>query len=59
MVNNVSKIKMRRLPHPTIDEETKKMMEDAKRYMMLKANGINYGLNRRRLLEVRERIRER
>ena len=57
-MNNVPKVKMRRLPHTTIDKETKKMMEEAKKYRILKANGIDYNLNRRKLLEVRERIRE-
>ena len=59
MENKVPRIRMRTLPHPKIDEEMKLVMEDTKRFSMLIANGMEYNLNKRRLVEVRERMRER
>ena len=55
----VPKIRSRTLPHPKIDEETKNMMKEAEMLKMLMAMKVNYAINRRKLIALRELIRER
>ena len=52
----IPKIRWRILPQPEIDNEIKALVEDAK-IKLLKANGIEYDLNKRRWLEVKEKLR--
>ena len=55
----VPKIRARKLPHPEIDQETRTMMEEARRIKIQMVNGVEFVNNKRRLIVLRERIKER
>ena len=54
----VPKLRARTLPHHEIDQETRSMMEEAKRIKIQMVNRVDYMNNRRRLTVLRERIKE-
>ena len=53
----VTKIRARKMLHPAIDQETRSMMEEAKRIKIQMVNGVDY-VNNRRLAILREIIKE-
>ena len=52
------KISTRSLPHPAIDEEMKKKMEEVRRIRTLIANGISFRMNKRTPIRLRSELRE-
>ena len=55
----VPKMSARKLPHPEIDQETRFMMEQARRNKIQMVSGVDFVNNKRSLIVLRERIKER